>query len=66
MSWKKRLKQRYFSTLAKRLGYSDTDTLVIVNIDDVGLHKDVTEASFKALKFGIGKNRQYYGSCPKF
>ena len=64
--WRKRIKQLYFPTLAKRLGYSNKDILVIVNIDDVGLHKDVTEASFEALKFGMVKTGSIMVPAPNF
>ena len=37
------IRDRCFQTLAEQLGYSDKDILVIVNIDDIGLHKDETE-----------------------
>jgi chitin disaccharide deacetylase len=60
------IKQHYFPTLAERLGYSDKDILVIVNIDDVGLHKDVTVASFKALKFGMVKTGSIMVPAPNF
>jgi len=66
MSSMNRIKQNYFPTLAKRLGYSDKAILVIVNIDDVGLHKDVTEASFKALKFGMVKTGSIMVPAPNF
>jgi predicted glycoside hydrolase/deacetylase ChbG (UPF0249 family) len=66
MPWRNRIKQHYFPTLAKSLGYSGKDTLVIVNIDDVGLHKDVTEASFKALKFGMVKTGSIMVPAPNF
>ena len=50
------IRDRCFQTLAEQLGYSDKDILVIVNIDDIGLHKDETEASFRALNFGMVKS----------
>jgi len=61
-----RIDQHCFPTLAERLGYSDKDILVIVNIDDIGLHKDVTEASFKALKFGMVKTGSIMVPAPNF
>ena len=66
MSRVRRIKNRYFHTLAEQLGYSDKDILVIVNIDDVGLHKDETEASFRALKFGMVKSGSIMVPCPNF
>ncbi len=60
------IKNKYFQTLAQQLGYSDQDILVIVNIDDVGLHKDETEASFRALNFGIVKSGSIMVPCPNF
>jgi predicted glycoside hydrolase/deacetylase ChbG (UPF0249 family) len=56
MSFTSQLKRKFSPSLVAQLGYSEKDILVIVNIDDVGLHKDETEASFKALKFGIVKS----------
>ena len=40
--------------------------LVIVNIDDVGLHKDETEASFRALNFGMVKSGSIMVPCPNY
>lgn len=59
-------RKKYFPTLAEQLGYSDNNILVIVNIDDVGIHNDETEASFKALKFGIVKSGSVMVPCPNF
>ena len=61
-----RIKQAYFPTLAEQLGYSRKDILVIVNMDDVGLHKDETEASFRGLNFGIVKSGSVMVPCPNF
>src|SRR4030042_4805814 len=66
MSVIKHIKRKYYPTLAEQLGYSDKDILVIVNIDDVGLHKDETEASFRALNFGIVKSGSIMVPCPNF
>jgi hypothetical protein len=59
-------KHKYFLTLAERLGYSNKDILVIVNIDDVGIHKDETQASFRVLKFGMVKSGSIMVPCPNF
>jgi predicted glycoside hydrolase/deacetylase ChbG (UPF0249 family) len=61
-----RVRNRFSPTLAEQLGYSDKDVIVIVNIDDVGIHKDVTEASFRALNFGIVKSGSVMVPCPNF
>ena len=66
MSFVHRIKHKYFPTLAEQLGCSKKDILVIVNIDDVGLHKDETEASFRALNFGIIKSGSVMVPCPNF
>ena len=66
MTFIQRTKKRYFPTLAEQLGYSSKDIIVIVNIDDVGLHKDETEASFDALNFGIVKSGSIMVPCPNF
>ena len=66
MSFVHRIKQQYFPIVAEQLGYSDKDILVIVNIDDVGLHKDETEASFRALNFGMVKSGSIMVPCPNF
>lgn len=66
MSFVHRIKHKYFPTLAEQLGYSNKDILVIVNIDDVGLHKDETEASFMAFNYGIVKTGSVMVPCPNF
>lgn len=63
MSLMYRIKKKYFPTLAQQLGYSDQDILVIVNIDDIGMHKDETEASFEVLRFGIVKSGSIMVPC---
>jgi len=60
------IKQKYFTTLAQQLGYSDKDIVVIVNIDDIGMHKNETEASFKTLNFGLVKSGSIMVPCPNF
>jgi chitin disaccharide deacetylase len=60
------IKHKYFPTLAEQLGYSDKQKFVIVNIDDVGLHKDETEASFKAFNYGMVKSGSVMAPCPNF
>ena len=60
------IKKKYFPTLVEQLGYSDKDILVIVNIDDVGLHKNETEASFRALNFGMVKSGSIMVPCTNF
>lgn len=66
MSFVGRIKKKISPTLAEQLGYSDKDILVIVNIDDVGMHKDETEASFKALNFGMVKSGSIMVPCPNY
>jgi len=66
MSFINRIKNKRYPTLAEQLGYSDKDILVIVNIDDVGLHRNETEASFRALKFGMIKSGSIMVPCPNF
>lgn len=66
MSILRYIKDWYFPTLAQQLGYSDKDILVIVNIDDVGMHKDETEASFRILNFGMVKSGSIMVPCPNF
>jgi len=60
------IKHKYFPTIAEQLGYSNKEILLIVNIDDVGMHKDETEASFRALNFGIVKSGSVMVPCPNF
>lgn len=62
----KQIKRRFFPTIVEQLGYSDKDIIVIANIDDVGLHKDETEASFKAFKSGMVKSGSLMTPCPNF
>ena len=66
MSFISHITNKLFPRLAEQLGYSDKDILVIVNIDDVGLHKDETEASFSALNFGMVKTGSIMAPCPNF
>ena len=61
-----RAKQILSPPFAKQLGYSNKDILVIVNIDDVGMHKDETEASFSAMNFGLVKSGSIMVPCPNF
>jgi len=60
------IKHAFSPTLAQQLGYSDKDVLVIVNIDDVGIHDDETKASFSTLKFGLVKSGSIMVPCPNF
>jgi chitin disaccharide deacetylase len=66
MSFVGLIKKKRFPTLAEQLGYSDKDILVIVSIDDVGMHKDETGASFRALNFGMVKSGSIMVPCPNF
>ena len=66
MSFINTIRKKYFPTLAEQLGYSDKEILVIVSIDDVGMHKDETEASFRALDFGMVKSGSIMVPCPNF
>jgi predicted glycoside hydrolase/deacetylase ChbG (UPF0249 family) len=66
MSFVDLIKNKYYPTLAEQLGYSDKDILVIVNIDDVGLHKDETDSSFRVLNFGMVKSGSIMVPCPNF
>jgi len=66
MSFAHRISRNHLPKLAEQLGYSDKDIIVIVNIDDVGIHKDETEASFKALNFGMVKTGSVMVPCPNF
>ena len=66
MSFIGHIKKKFSPTLVEQLGYSDKDILVIVNIDDVGLHKDETEASFRALNFGMVKSGSIMVPCPNY
>jgi chitin disaccharide deacetylase len=59
-------KNKQFSNLNEQLGFTRKDILVIVNIDDVGMHKDETEASFRAFDFGIVKSGSVMVPCPNF
>jgi chitin disaccharide deacetylase len=57
---------RLSGSLIERLGFSGQSVVVIVNIDDVGLHRDITEASFGALNFGMVKSGSIMVPCPNF
>ena len=60
------LRKKYWPSVAAQCGFSDKEILVIVNIDDVGFHTDETEASFKALKFGLVKSGSVMACSPNF
>lgn len=66
MSFLHHVKQKFYPTLAEKLGYSNRDILVIVNIDDIGIHKDEMEASFKTIDFGMVKSGSIMVPCPCF
>ncbi len=66
MSFISYLKNIYLPSVPKQLGFSGEDILVIVNIDDVGMHRDVTDASFKAFEFGMVKSGSIMTPCPDF
>lgn len=66
ISFVHRIRQNHFPTLAEQLGYTDRSILVIVNIDDIGMHKDETDASFKALNFGLVKSGSVMAPCSNF
>jgi chitin disaccharide deacetylase len=51
-------------SLREQLGFSRNDIIVIVNMDDVGLHRDATEASFAAFKAGMVKSGSIMMPCP--
>jgi chitin disaccharide deacetylase len=53
-------------TLAEELGYTKKDILVIVNMDDIGLHPDETDASIKAINFDMAKSGSVMVPCPDF
>ena len=55
MAFVRRMKQRLLPDSCRDWVFGK-DILVIVNIDDVGLHPDETEASFRVLKFGLVKS----------
>jgi predicted glycoside hydrolase/deacetylase ChbG (UPF0249 family) len=61
-----RIKKKYFPALSEQLGFSDKDVIVIVNIDDIGMHNDELEASFRTLDFGIVKSGSIMVPCPLF
>jgi chitin disaccharide deacetylase len=51
-------------SLRERLGFSRNDIIVIVNIDDVGLHRDETKASLAAIEAGMVKSGSIMIPCP--
>ena len=52
--------------LTVRLGYSEDDILVIVHADDLGMHKDETDGSLEAMKYGMCKTGSIMVPCPDF
>lgn len=66
MHFMNKIRRSYFPTLAEQLGYTARDIVVIVNMDDVGFHKNETEASLSALKFGIVKSGSIMVPCPNY
>ncbi len=53
-------------SITEQLGYTKKDILLIINADDVGLHKDVTDASITAMKFGLVTSGSVMVPCPDF
>ncbi|MCB2167351.1 MAG: ChbG/HpnK family deacetylase [Deltaproteobacteria bacterium] len=53
-------------SLNKLLGYSKNDKILLVNIDDVGFHKDETRATFEIFKYGFVKSGSVMVPCPNF
>jgi chitin disaccharide deacetylase len=59
-------KNIFFPSIAEQLGYTRKDIIVIVNIDDVGMHRDEVKASFEVLNFGMVKSGSVMVPCPGF
>lgn len=53
-------------TLAEELGYTKDDILVIVNMDDIGVHKDETDASYEVIKYGMSITGSIMVPTPDF
>jgi predicted glycoside hydrolase/deacetylase ChbG (UPF0249 family) len=52
--------------LNMQLGYKPSDILVIVHADDIAMHKDQTDASLKAMDYGMCKTGSVMVPCPDF
>lgn len=52
--------------LLELLGFDRNDTVLIVNIDDMGLHADETSASIETLRFGLAQSASLMVPCPYF
>lgn len=53
-------------TLATQLGYSKDDVIVIVHVDDIGIHKDQTDGALDSMKMGMFKTGSVMVPCPDF
>lgn len=53
-------------TLQEQLGYKKDAILVIVHIDDMGMHKDGTDGALAALGFGLAKTGSAMVPAPDF
>ena len=49
-----------------QLGYSEKDILVIVHVDDLGMHPDETEGALRTMEYGMSKTGSVMVVCPDF
>lgn len=48
------------------LGYGEKDILVIVHVDDLGMHKDETDGGLETIEYGLAKTGSVMAVCPDF
>jgi predicted glycoside hydrolase/deacetylase ChbG (UPF0249 family) len=54
---------KQYEGLAEKLGYLESDKLLIIHADDIGLSKSVNDASFEALKNGLVNSGSIMMTC---
>lgn len=58
--------QHQDNLLLKDLGYAQDDIVLIINADDCGMHKDVTDASIDLIDSGFIKSTSVMVPCPDY
>lgn len=54
------------ATIQEKLGYKKTDILVIIHVDDLGMHKDETDGGIEVINFGLARTGSVMVPAPDF